>query len=76
MPTPSNLPVEELTFEQASQELEQVVAALEADSGSLDETLALFSRGQDLARRCSALLDLAELRVRTLSGNELPPGED
>lgn len=76
MPTPSIIPVEELTFEQASQELEQVVAALEADSGSLDETLALFARGQDLARRCSALLDLAELRVRTLSGNELAPGEE
>ncbi len=64
-------PVEELNYEDAFRELEEVVGAMETGERSLDETLALFGRGQLLAKRCEALLDEAELRVRTLSGSEL-----
>jgi len=69
--------VEELTYEQALAELEQIVAALEAnrlnEAGqlSLDEAMALFERGQALSKRCLDLLDKAELRVRQLSGENL-----
>ncbi len=63
--------VEELNYEDAFRELEEVVGAMETGERSLDETLALFGRGQLLAKRCEALLDEAELRVRTLSGSEL-----
>ncbi len=59
-----------LNYEQAFQELEVVVSALEAGQSDLEEALKLFERGQALARRCAELLDSAEIRVRTLSETE------
>ncbi len=64
-------PVEELSYEQAFAELEALITTLEADEGSLDETLAKFERGQAVARHCAALLDNAELKVKQLSEEEL-----
>jgi exodeoxyribonuclease VII small subunit len=68
-------PVEELSYEAANQELEQVVGQLEAGEQSLEESLALFERGQALIKRCSELLDQAELKVQTLSGQMVMPDE-
>jgi exodeoxyribonuclease VII small subunit len=62
-------PVEELTYEQAFAELETVVSELEADKGSLDDVMALFERGQELARYCTRLLDRADLKIQQLSGD-------
>jgi exodeoxyribonuclease VII small subunit len=56
----------ELSYEQAFAELEGVVNQLEAEVGDLDAALALFERGQALAKRCSELLEKAELRVQQL----------
>ena len=64
-------PVEELTYEQAFQELEAIVAMLEIEEQSLDDAIAIFERGQLLARHCADLLDKAELKVQQLSGEEL-----
>jgi len=64
-------PVEELTYEQAFSELEALIAALEADEASLDETLAKFERGQALTKYCADLLDKAELKVKQLAGDEI-----
>ena len=44
-------PVEELTYEQAFTELESIVSKLEAEQQPLDEAMALFERGQVLAKR-------------------------
>ena len=63
-------PIEELTYEQAFAELETIVAALESEERSLDESLAQFERGQALAKRCAALLDKAELKITHLVGDE------
>ena len=63
--------IESLTYEEALAELESIVAVLEAEKRSLDESLALFERGQALARFCSGLLEQAELKIQTLSGDEL-----
>ncbi len=65
------LPVEELTYEQAFNELETLIAALEADESALDDVLAKFERGQALARYCAELLEKAELKVQQLSGDAL-----
>lgn len=74
LPTPSDmLPVEELTFEQAFSEFEGIVSRLEAGEHSLEASLALYERGQALARRCAELLEQAELKVKLLSGEELIP---
>jgi exodeoxyribonuclease VII small subunit len=64
-------PVDELSYEQALAELETIVASLEANPLSLDETMALYERGQALTKHCIELLDKAELRVKKLSGETL-----
>jgi exodeoxyribonuclease VII small subunit len=58
---------EALSFEQAFQELENLVGQLEDGSLTLDESLALFERGQALAARCQQLLEAAELKVQALA---------
>ncbi len=65
------IPVEELNYEQALAELEEITRQLEENPPALEETLALFERGLVLAKRLAALLDQAELKVRQLSGEEL-----
>ena len=60
------MPDADPTFEQALQELEDVIARLEAGAGTLDETMALFERGQKLVALCGAALDGAELRLSQL----------
>lgn len=73
----SEPPIEEMTYEQAFAALEAVVSSLEKDKQSMDAVLAMFERGQDLVRRCTALLENAELKVRLLSGEELDlPDQD
>ncbi|MFQ5409931.1 MAG: exodeoxyribonuclease VII small subunit [Anaerolineales bacterium] len=57
----------QLSFEQALAELEALVAKLEEGELPLDESLALFERGQTLSQRCNDLLDAAELKVRQLA---------
>ena len=55
-----------VSFESGFAELEQVVARLQEGNLSLEESLALFERGMQLARQCGAQLEQAELRVRQL----------
>jgi exodeoxyribonuclease VII small subunit len=70
MPKAKPRPPEELTFEQAFQELQEVVAGLESGEPALEDSLRLFERGQALADRCSRLLEQAELRLRQLVPDE------
>jgi exodeoxyribonuclease VII small subunit len=69
--TLSVTPLETLTYEQALAELEEITRRLEENPPALEETLALYERGQGLARHCAGLLDQAELKVRQLSAEEL-----
>ena len=70
-------PVESLTYEKAFDELQEIVTALEGEPGSLDDAMSLFERGQALVKRCTQLLDQAELKVRQLSGEDMAePLED
>jgi exodeoxyribonuclease VII small subunit len=70
--------VEELTYEEALAELEEIVSALEGDASqnSLEEAIRLFERGQALAARCAMLLEAAELKVKQVAGDEITPFED
>ena len=56
--------IEELAFEAAFAQLEEIVGKLEAGDLSLDDALALFERGQRLATLCGTKLDEAELVVQ------------
>jgi exodeoxyribonuclease VII small subunit len=55
--------IDELTFEQAFAELEESVRTLERGDLPLEESLALYERGQGLAAYCAKLLDEAELKI-------------
>jgi len=63
--------VDELSYEQALSELEMIVSALEVNKLPLEESLALFERGQVLTKHCIELLDKAELRIKKLSADGL-----
>ena len=56
-----------LTFEQARDELEQVVMQLEDGSTSLDQAIGLWERGEVLYRVCRERLEAAEQRIESLS---------
>ncbi len=51
------------TFEQARGELEDIVRRLEAGGISLEESVTLWERGEELARICQAFLDGARQRL-------------
>ena len=53
----------DLTFEQALEQLEETVRAMEAGELSLQETTALFERGMRLANYCGDVLSQAELKI-------------
>jgi len=50
-------------FEAARDELSTVVARLEAGGLTLEESLALWERGEELASICQAWLDAARIRL-------------
>jgi exodeoxyribonuclease VII small subunit len=55
--------VSSLSYEQARDELIEVVHRLEAGSTTLEDALALWERGEALAARCQAWLDGAKERL-------------
>ena len=64
---------DELTYEQAREELVQVVQRLESGGVPLDESLALWERGEHLAALCQQRLDGARAKVdaaRARSGGQ------
>lgn len=69
-------PVEELSYEEALAELEQIVSALEVETNPLEEAMKLFERGQALVTRCGALLEAAQLKVEKLAGESVVPFEE
>lgn len=54
---------EALSFEQARDELAEVVAKLESSGNSLEESLALWERGELLVTTCQRWLDDAKARI-------------
>ena len=58
---------DELTFEQAMAELDELVSRMEDGELSLDDSLKAFERGVMLTRKCQEALSQAELRVKTLT---------
>jgi exodeoxyribonuclease VII small subunit len=69
-------PVDQMTFEQALKELEQVVGRLERGDVALDDSIALYERGAALKARCERKLAEAEEKVSriTLSADGQPTG--
>lgn len=63
-------------FETALARLEALVAQMESGSLPLDQSLALYQQGVELARVCQQRLDQAEQQVKVLQGNLLKPFND
>ena len=59
---------QELTFERAQRELEDIVHRLESGDAPLDEALRLWQRGEELYRLCRERLDAAEGKIEELAG--------
>lgn len=69
-------PIEDLTYEEALTELEQIVEVLEGEQNPLDDAMKLYERGQALVTHCGALLDAAQLKVQKLAGESLSDFEE
>ncbi|MGB8276390.1 MAG: exodeoxyribonuclease VII small subunit [Methylovirgula sp.] len=67
-----------MPFEQALAELEAVVDTLEKGAVPLEESIAIYARGEALKKRCEELLKSAEQRIEkiTLGANGKPTGSE
>jgi exodeoxyribonuclease VII small subunit len=74
----SKTDVKKLSFEQAIEELERIVSQLEGGKVPLEESVAIYERGEALKRRCEELLRQAEARVEkiTLDASGKPAGTE
>lgn len=71
--TPKPTPVADLTFEQAVEELDGLVRAMEAGELPLDDAIAAYRRGTELAQYCQSRLAQAEQQMQVLDGDALRP---
>ena len=63
-------------FEQARDELREIIQTLEAGSAPLEETLKLWARGEILAKTCRSILERALNEIqRTQSVSSESPSE-
>ena len=65
----------EISYEQAREELVEVVRKLEAGGTTLEESLALWERGEELASTCQQWLDGARKRLAEAQA-QTPPHQD
>src|ERR1700739_3728559 len=65
----TQLDVRKLSFERAIEELESIVTRLEGGKVPLEESVAIYERGEALKRRCEELLRQAEARVEKITLN-------
>jgi exodeoxyribonuclease VII small subunit len=59
-----------LSYEEAREELIEVVRRLESGGTSLEESLALWERGEELAKVCQGWLDGAKKRLDAAIGRD------
>jgi len=63
---PSKKSLEEMSFEEALQRLEQIVTRMESGQTRLDELMNDFEEGAELVRLCNRRLDEIERRIELL----------
>jgi exodeoxyribonuclease VII small subunit len=67
---------ETLSYEQARDELASIVQRLESGGASLEDSLALWERGERLAAICQAWLDGAKAKVDAAQAKDAALAED
>ena len=56
----------DMPFEKALEQLEEIVRRLEKGDVALDESVAIYERGEALKKHCEALLSAAETRIEKI----------
>ena len=62
--------MEEMSFEQAMKNLEQIAQELESGNLNLEESLAKFEEGMQLSKKCNEILENAEKKITILLEKE------
>jgi len=72
----SDVPVKDMSFEAALAELERVVSQLEGSQVALEDSIALYERGEALKKHCESKLKTAQEKVEliTLGSDGQPAG--
>ena len=67
-------PIGDMSFEEALRELERTVRSLESGEVPLDESIALYERGEELRKACQKRLDAAQAKIdKIVSDSEGKP---
>ena len=61
-----DIPIDDLSFEDALKELERIVGRLESGDCALDESIKLYERGDRLRAKCAERLDAAQARIEAI----------
>jgi exodeoxyribonuclease VII small subunit len=64
--SPQDIPLEQMSFEAALRELEAIVGKLEQGEVDLEDSIALYERGQALRSHCEQKLRSAETRLEKI----------
>ena len=74
----SGTKVNDMSFETALAELERIVDQLEGGNVPLEQSIAIYERGEALKKHCEALLKKAEARIEkiTLKPDGTPTGSE
>jgi exodeoxyribonuclease VII small subunit len=67
--TAKHADIKDMSFERALKELETIVSRLERGDVELEESIAIYERGEALRDHCDRLLKQAEARVEKLTFN-------
>ncbi len=60
-------PIADLPFERALAELEEIVRRLERGDVPLEDSIAIYERGEALKKHCEGLLKRAEARIEKIT---------
>jgi exodeoxyribonuclease VII small subunit len=69
--SPSGDSIDGLSFEQALAQLDSLVRRMESGELGLDDSIAAYRRGAELARLCQDRLAVAEKEIQKLDGDML-----
>ena len=61
-----------MTFEEAAEELDEIVQRIDAGQSDLETMMQEHKRGQLLVERCKKLLESAEKQIKKMDAKDLP----
>ena len=61
-----NISIQNLSFEQALQELEMIVKKIDSGEETLESAITSFERGSELTKHCQTKLNEAKLKIEKI----------